>query len=55
MKLLVEAGANVNVRSKGGGNTALMKACEKGYYDIAEYLVMRGANMDLHSKDGCCR
>ena len=33
---------------------ALMKACEKGYLGIAKFLIERGANMELHSNDGCC-
>jgi hypothetical protein len=31
-----------------------MKASEKGYYDIAEALVKNGADIELHSNDGCC-
>jgi ankyrin repeat protein len=31
-----------------------MKASEKGYFRIAEMLVKAGADIGLHSNDGCC-
>jgi ankyrin repeat protein len=36
LKLLLEYGANVNIVSLGGGNSALIKAAEKGHYGIAK-------------------
>ena len=36
------------------GNTGLMKAAEFGYYEIAEALVKKGADVNVHNKDGCC-
>ena len=31
-----------------------MKACEKGYTDIARALIQAGANPELHNGEGCC-
>jgi ankyrin repeat protein len=51
--ILATPGVNVNKRSNNG-NTALMKACEKGHFKIAEMLAKAGADFELHSNDGCC-
>ena len=34
------------------GNTALMKASEKGYIEIAEYLINNGASVNFQNKEG---
>jgi ankyrin repeat protein len=45
-EVLINAGAKINVESKGWGDTALGKAFQKGYSDIARLLVERGADIE---------
>ncbi|MHC4660816.1 MAG: ankyrin repeat domain-containing protein [Planctomycetota bacterium] len=62
VKILVEHGANINIRTTGG-YTALNIACQVGCIDIVKYLCENGA--DIHSKSAagisplhtaiCCR
>lgn len=45
VKLLVGSGANVNYKTdKTPGSTPLMEAIDKRHYDIARYLLEKGAN-----------
>ena len=44
VKLLVDSGANVNLRNTKEGWTALIYCVENGFADMVEYLVLKGAN-----------
>ncbi|CAF5080238.1 unnamed protein product, partial [Rotaria magnacalcarata] len=50
LRLLVEAGLDVNYKIEGQGETAgrtpLFCACAKGFQDIVEYLIDRGADVN---------
>lgn len=52
------AGANVNTKDvwygaiRARGDTALMKACERGKLEIAQYLLSRGANVHMRDNHG---
>ena len=48
---LIEAGANVNVRTVNG-TTPLMVAAAKGYSDIVRVLLDHGARHDVRKSDG---
>jgi len=50
--LLIDAGANVNLRSEDRGNTALMDAVAGGFIKIAEDLIEAGTDVNIQSKDG---
>jgi len=50
--LLIDAGANVNLRSDDRGNTALMDAVAGGYSQIVEDLIEAGTDVNIQSKDG---
>ena len=53
--LLIGKGANVNNQLTGPdatGWTALMFACSNGKLDLVEYLISKGANVNLKAKDG---
>ncbi len=39
VKMLVEAGANINQKNKENGKTALMYAASLGYLEVCEYLI----------------
>ena len=45
LKWLISKGADVNIKDNNG-KTALAKALEKGYYDIAEFLIDNGAKKE---------
>jgi ankyrin repeat protein len=51
VQLLVDAGANVNEKSKKSGDTPLIRAITFSRYDIAYLLLERGANPNLIDKD----
>jgi ankyrin repeat protein len=51
-RALVEAGADVNLRSPGDGTTPLLIAALNGHFDLARYLVERGADPNLASQGG---
>ena len=51
-RVLVEAGANVNLRSPGDRTTALLVATLNGHFDLARYLLEQGAEPTLASADG---
>ena len=46
-----EVGVKIDI-TDGFGNTALMKASEKGHVEIAEYLIINGANVNFQNKEG---
>ena len=53
--LLLEKGANINHQLTGPdatGWTALMFACSNGKADLVQYLVSKGADVNLKAKDG---
>jgi ankyrin repeat protein len=54
MKLLVDAGADVDVGSSGdnSGNTPLMVCAWHGFYEGVNYLVEQGANLNQTDSNG---
>jgi hypothetical protein len=52
VKLLVEAGANVNAMSSDQGWTALMIAARGGYLNIVKILITAGADVNAARSDG---
>jgi len=51
VKLLLDKGANTNLRNKKG-ETALMLAAYRGYTDIASLLLDKGADIEAKNADG---
>src|SRR5690606_42090976 len=51
VRILLEAGADVNLQDSGG-NTALMGVCFKGYPKVAELLTSHGADLNLQHSNG---
>lgn len=51
-KLLVSAGAELNVQEKNYGYTPLILACQYKYHDLAKYLISEGADINIQGKDG---
>jgi L-ascorbate metabolism protein UlaG (beta-lactamase superfamily) len=51
VKLLVEAGANINT-ADSGGLTGLHKTTKKGNYKMASYLINKGIQIDSKDKEG---
>ena len=49
---LVEAGADVNAVNPLDGSSALVVAIANGHFDLAKYLLDRGADPNLSMKDG---
>jgi ankyrin repeat protein len=39
IRVLLNAGANIDAEDPSDGKTALMVACEKGYIEIVNYLI----------------
>ena len=52
VQALVESGANVNKTSPVDKSTALVIAIINGHYDVAKYLVERGADPNIETIDG---
>lgn len=52
VKLLTNAGADINLKSQDRGYTALMDAVWRGNYEISEYLISAKADVNTLSKDG---
>jgi len=52
VKALIEGGADVNVVSAGDKSSALLTAVVNGQFDLALYLLERGANPNLASENG---
>ncbi len=52
VRLLVETGASLDLQSEDRGYSALMDASLGGAVDIVEYLLAKGADPDVRSKDG---
>ncbi|CAF1612842.1 unnamed protein product, partial [Didymodactylos carnosus] len=56
LKLLVENGLDVNYKIEGKGETAgrtpLFCACAKGYQNIVQYLIQKGADVNGTEKSG---
>lgn len=50
VKMLVEAGANINQKNKENGKTALMYAAALGYLEVCEYLLSQ-KNILINAKD----
>jgi len=51
-KLLIKEGADVNIRGKKLGNTALMVAAHKGLYATAKLLIKKKANVNVQDELG---
>ena len=51
-ELLIGSGAALDLQSEDRGYSALMDAASTGSMDMVEYLLKRGANPNLSSKDG---
>lgn len=51
MRLLVKAGANIDVKN-GDGNTPLLNACRYDVIDNARFLLENGANQNTKNSDG---
>jgi ankyrin repeat protein len=51
IELLLDRGIDVNARTPDG-RTALHGAALQGYDEVIEYLVSKGANLDLADEDG---
>ncbi|MGH9330475.1 MAG: ankyrin repeat domain-containing protein, partial [Vicinamibacterales bacterium] len=52
VRLLVESGADINQVSAGDGTSPLLMAVVNGYFDLAQFLLDRGANPRLASDNG---
>ena len=52
VKLLLERGADVNVKSTTDGSTALMWATQKGNMDIVKLLLKNSADVNAENDDG---
>ncbi len=52
VKLLLESGANPNIRDKESGSTPLDKAISDGYADIVELLLLYGADANARDRNG---
>jgi ankyrin repeat protein len=52
VKALLDAGANVNVRSAGDQVTPLLVATINGNFDLAKYLIEHGADVTLAQENG---
>ena len=49
---LVARGADLEIRSKYRGETALMRAAEKGHLETLKYLTEAGADIHTRNNDG---
>ncbi len=49
LKILINAGSNVNTQDKNG-NSALMAAAQRGYLEIINILLDAGANTEIRNK-----
>jgi len=52
VKLIVQSGANINVRSHQLGDTPLSRACAYGHLEVARVLVSVGADVDSSNNEG---
>lgn len=52
VKLLVEAGANVNLKESRFGETPLMFAANRGQIQVMRYLIEKGADVNALSNNG---
>jgi ankyrin repeat protein len=52
VKTLLDAGADINQRSKGDNTTPLLMALINGHFDLAKMLVERGADVRASSDNG---
>lgn len=50
LDLLLSKGLNVNAANEDDGMTALMRAAGEGYLELVEYLLKKGADMELQNK-----
>ena len=48
----LDSGAKVNTFTHQNGKTALLEACSRGYYEIAELLIERGADLSTTDHKG---
>ena len=46
VKVLLEAGGNVDITDQTIGKSPLHWACKGGHYDVAQYMIARGANVN---------
>lgn len=51
-RALVEAGADVNLAARSDSSTPIIVAISNGHYDLAKYLLDRGADPNLVNLDG---
>lgn len=47
INILLEGLRNINDRYRRNGNSLLHFACQRGHYDVTQYLICRGADMNL--------
>ena len=52
VKILIEAGADLNVQELKSGRSALIEAVLEGHLSVVETLVEEGANLELRGEDG---
>jgi ankyrin repeat protein len=53
VKILVEAGANINIKNNENGKNALMYAASLGYFEVCDYLIsQKGMLIDAKDKEG---
>ena len=52
VKMLLDSGANPNIKNDEDGNTALTDASENGYYEIVQMLLDSGADPNIKNKFG---
>lgn len=50
-KILIDAGANVNIQDQGG-STALINAAQEGHADVCAFLLERGAYVNAQNNQG---
>ncbi|KAI9339406.1 ankyrin repeat-containing domain protein [Obelidium mucronatum] len=52
VKVLVEFGADVDMRTRGLGTTSLMRAVIGGWEDVVVYLITAGCDVDTRDSEG---
>ena len=52
VEILLNAGANVEAKTKIGGKTALLLAADEGHADVVQMLLNRKANVNTRNSDG---
>ena len=52
IRLLLDAGVDIDIRTSIGGTTPLIEACKEGYTDIVKLLIEYGADVNYSDKYG---